>query len=108
MPREAPVVHWESTILCCGPSLRVGVASAVAFGLREPTPIPIPIPVSRLHHPPIHWSMLHSPCSPCSIYSPSGPSHATVGGTKTSIQTNDAVRVLILAHPHPRVLIWGE
>lgn len=27
---------------------------------------------------------------------------------KTSLQTNDAVRVLILAHPQPQVLIWRE
>ena len=86
MPKEDPVVPWGNTMLCNGPLFKFGV---VAAGQT-----PIPIPISGLRHPPIYSSY-----SMCSMYSPSDSSCASVGGTKTSLQANDTVRVLILAHP---------
>ena len=82
MPKKDPVVHWRNTILCYE-TLKFGGATT------GPTPTPISILIPGLLHPPIHRSMLHSSCS---IYSSSGPSRATVGGTKMSPQTNDGFR----------------
>ena len=73
MPKKDPVVHWRNTILCYETLLKFGGATT------GPTPTPISILIPGLLHPPIHRSMLHSSCS---IYSSSGPSRATVGGTK--------------------------
>ena len=72
MPKEAPVVQWESTVLRYGASLKFGIAPAFPCRQRE-------------HD----FGIIRSTgrcsallCSMCLIYSPRSPSRATIGEAK--------------------------
>ena len=111
MLREDPVVHWEHTILCHGLSLKFGVATTGAFCFQATGTGSNPDPDPGSTDSPFSNPLIDAPLfvrDVCSMHSLSDTSRTTVGGTKTSLQTNDVVRILIVAHPQPRVPIWRE